>query len=700
MLIFALSLNTMSFLYPYILWGLLAVSIPVIIHLFNFRKFRKVYFTNVRFLEELKQQTRKQSKLRHLLVMISRMLAIAALVLAFAQPYIPHEKTEFRPDAVNQVNVYIDNSFSMDGLATAGPLLEIARVKAREIASAYSSTDLFMLTTNEFESRHQRWVSQEEFLQLIDDITSTPAVKTLSEVVSRQSDSYFETPNQKKISYLISDFQLTVSDFEQFTADSLMSVRLVPLQAVKTENLYIDSCWFISPVHQLNQGVKLVVRIVNDSETNYEKVPVKFSANGKQKALASFDIQPGTFRDVELPFTNYDEGIQAGTVEITDYPVVFDDQMFLVYNVAASIPVLAINGNEESLYLNSLFGKDSAFRFVNNSYKNIDYNGLQKYEMIILNELVELPSGLTQELSVYLENGGTLLVIPSASADIAGFQNFLTSAGSNYYTGLIQEETRVTELDKENPVFADVFENTPEVDQNLDNTDLPSVKAFFNISRQSQSSQLAIMSMLNGKPFLTRELAGNGQIFLLAVPLDEAYSNFARHAVFVPALYRIALLSAATDPLYYTLGSDTRIELSNTFLTGDNTLKIVSSSGDFEFIPGQQNLNRKLNLRLYNQIRKAGHYKLMKNDEIIKGLGFNYNRKESAMKFAGQAELEELVRRYSLHNVEILSDKGKPLSDAIKDMNQGTLLWKLFIILALFFLAFEIVLLRFWRPLQ
>jgi len=117
MLTFALSLNTMSFLFPYILWGLLAVSIPLIIHLFNFRKFRKVYFTNVRFLEELKQHTRKQSKLRHLLVMISRMLAIASLVMAFAQPYIPHKNTTSRPDSVNQVNIYIDNSFSMEALS-------------------------------------------------------------------------------------------------------------------------------------------------------------------------------------------------------------------------------------------------------------------------------------------------------------------------------------------------------------------------------------------------------------------------------------------------------------------------------------------------------------------------------------------------------------------------------------------------------
>jgi len=686
----------MNFLFPYILWGLLAVSIPVIIHLFNFRKFRKVYFTNVRFLEELKQQTRKQSKLRHLLVMISRMLAIVSLVMAFAQPYIPHNNKTERPDSVTQINIYLDNSFSMEALSPAGPLLETAKAKAREIAAAYRSTDLFMLTTNEFEGQHQRWVSQEEFLQLITDILVTPSVRTISEVVSRQHDSYFDSPGQARISYLISDFQLSMVDFERLTADSLMSVRLVPLEAVKTDNLYIDSCWFVSPVHQLYQGVKLVVRVVNDSETNYEKMPLKLSVNGKQKALASFDVRPGTFYDVELPFTNYDEGIQAGTVEITDYPVVFDDRMFMVYNVAGSIPVLSINGGEESPYLNSLYGNDSAFRFVNNSIKNIDFNRLQEHELVILNELPGFSSGLAQELSVYLENGGTILVIPSAKAEIASYRDFLSSAGVNYYADLVTEETRVTELDLKNPVFADVFEKNPGTDRNLDNTDLPSVKAFFNITGKSKSSQIVVMSMLNGKSFLTRESTGKGQVFLLAVPLADTYSNFARHAIFVPAMYRIALLSAATDPLYYIIGRDSRIELSNIYLAGDNMVKIASSEDEFEFIPGQQNLNKKLSLMVYNQIRKAGHYKLIKNDEVLKGLGFNYDRKESAMRFAGTAELNELLKQYNVENVEILADKGKPLSDSIKDMNQGTLLWKLFIILALVFLAIEIVLLRIW----
>jgi len=682
------------------LWGLLAVLIPVIIHLFNFRKFRKVYFTNVRFLEELKQQTQKQSKLRHLLVMITRMLAITALVFAFAQPYLPRENTPSQPDAVNQVNVYLDNSFSMDALSASGPLIEAARNKAREIAAAYRTTDMFMLTTNDFEGRHQRWVSQEEFLQLVSEVNPSPASRKLSEVVRRQFESYFEKPGQARLSYIISDFQLTMADFEQAGIDSLMDIRLVPVQAVKRDNLYIDSCWFVSPVHQLGQGVKLMVRVVNDAETRFEKVPLKLSVNGTQKALASFDIQPGTFYDIELPFTNYEAGIQYGIAEITDYPVIFDDRLFLVYDVAGSIPVLAINGREESIYLNSLFGKDSAFAFVNNSYKNIDYNRLREYELIILNELEELSSGLQQELEIYLENGGNILVIPAAQAGMDQFREFLTSAGSNYFTEFYQEETRVSSLDRDNPVFSDVFEKTSENRQNLDNTDLPSVKAYFGITRQSQTSQIVIMSMLNGKPFLTREAAGNGQVYLLAVPLGEEYSNFARHAVFVPALYRIALLSAATAPLYYTIGRENRVDISKVALSGDQTLKVVSASGNYEFIPVQQRLNQRINLRISNQVRSAGHYRLMKGEEVIKGLGFNYDRRESAMGFADRSGLENMISRYGFKNIGILDDKGLPLSEAIKDMNRGTLLWKLFIILALAFLAVEIILLRFWRSVR
>ena len=81
----------MQFLYPTFLYALLALAIPIIIHLFFFRRFKKVYFTNVRFLKEIKEETSARQRLKNLLVLLMRLLAMAALVLAFAQPFLPQD---------------------------------------------------------------------------------------------------------------------------------------------------------------------------------------------------------------------------------------------------------------------------------------------------------------------------------------------------------------------------------------------------------------------------------------------------------------------------------------------------------------------------------------------------------------------------------------------------------------------------------
>ena len=168
----------MSFLYPAFLWGLAALAIPIIIHLFSFRRFKTVYFSNVKFLKEVKEETSSRSNLKHLLVLIARMLAITFLVLAFAQPFLPKDDTEvIRGSQV--VSVYIDNSFSMDAIGDQLSLLDKAKQKAREIVQAYGPEDKFNLVTNEFEGKHQRMVSRDIFLNYLEDVQISPAVKNV-----------------------------------------------------------------------------------------------------------------------------------------------------------------------------------------------------------------------------------------------------------------------------------------------------------------------------------------------------------------------------------------------------------------------------------------------------------------------------------------------------------------------------------------
>jgi hypothetical protein len=180
----------MNFVNPGFLYGLFAISIPIIIHLFNFRRFRKIHFTNVSLIRDLKLQTQKQSKLRHLPVLLLRIIAIIALVMAFAQPYIPVAQSNAGSNLRNNVDVYIDNSFSMEAGAEKGSLLEEAREKAKEIAGMYKSSDLFRIITNDFEGRHQRYLSREEFLNLVNEIQISPVSRTIPEIISWHTKTF------------------------------------------------------------------------------------------------------------------------------------------------------------------------------------------------------------------------------------------------------------------------------------------------------------------------------------------------------------------------------------------------------------------------------------------------------------------------------------------------------------------------------
>lgn len=687
-------LNSMSFLHPYLLLAMAAIAIPIAIHLFNFRKFKKVYFTNVRYLTELKQQTRRQSRLRQLIILALRILAVISLVFAFAQPYIPVSDTPVRKSAVNVVSVYIDNSYSMGALGDKGALLDMARAKAEEIASAYGSGDIFQLITNDFEGRHQRLVSREEFNELLADVKLTPVVRTTSQVMARQAEILKSHSSPAKSAYLISDFQASSTEFPPEPDTTVMN-WLLPLKAQERENLAIDSSWFDVPVHLPGQSTTLMVRIRNTGQGNMENIPVRLSVNGSQKALASVDLEGGQVRDVALSFTSYEPGTQYGILEIQDYPVTFDDRSYFVFGIARSIPVLSITDNGENPYLRSLFGMDSVFSYSVSDFRNIDYGSLSSFRMIVLTHLNAIPSGLSQAMSAFVSGGGSLMIIPSEDTDIASYRSFLSSLGMNYFTEVVESGTRVSGIDLQHPLLRDVFEKMKS--EAMDNLDLPSVKRYYRLSRLSEAKQLTVMSLVNNDAFLVSSGVGQGTAYLLSVPLDDRFSNFQRHAVFVPTLYRVALLSAGGDAIYHIIGSSAAIELQGMDTEDEAPLRMVNRNGGQEFIPGQRSLGSRTSLDVRSASIAAGHYDVIRHSQVVKSLAFNYDRRESELKQYEPDELRDMLGRQGIRNVILLRDTDKPLTESISEMNQGIRLWKLFIIFALVFLAAEVALLRFWK---
>ena len=278
----------MSFVYPWFLWALLAIALPIIIHLFHFRRFKTVYFTNVKFLKEVKEQTSARSKLKHLLVLLARIMAVIALVLAFSMPFIPAKNGTSRAGN-KDVSIYFDNSFSMSAESEDVRLVEKARTRITEIINAYGVDDRIQIITADFEGRDQRLLSKEDARTRVNEIKVTYKVRSLSKVLARQKQAVKAGNNRLKELFIVSDFQKNISDLEMYQ-DSTIDLTIVPLQSVQNQNVAIDSAWFQSPVQSLNQPNPLIVKVRNLSKKEIPGLRMSLQIDNQTRPLGTLNL--------------------------------------------------------------------------------------------------------------------------------------------------------------------------------------------------------------------------------------------------------------------------------------------------------------------------------------------------------------------------------------------------------------------------
>jgi len=688
----------MEFLNPSFLFAFAALAIPVLIHLFNLRRYRKEYFTNVRFLSNIQLETRKRSRLKQLLILASRLLAVACLVLAFSQPFIPSHLQNNRKSGYRAVSIYIDNSFSMDATGTEGKLLDIARKRASDIVSAYKSSDIFQLVTNDFEGKHLPFLSREEFLALLREVKITHNSVSLHEIIRRQNDIFAKQIEANRIQYLVSDFQKSTTDFENLKPDSLTDYILVPVVSVKQNNLFVDSVWFPTPAHRLGQAVKLNVRIRNCGSDKLEKIPLRLTVNNLQKSVTNFSTDPGQSAEISLPYTEDKTGFQLGRIDITDYPVVYDDMFYFTYNIAGSLNVLSIFGKSPNPYLQSLYTSDSIFSFRSSQANQVEYSSFNKQSLILISGMDELASGLANELKAFLERGGSLCVMPPENPSVRQLNAFLTSVGAPNLGNPDTVKQRIASLDIENEIFTDVFERNASGKITLpDNVDLPVVQKYYQLTGQPVNPPTVIMRLQNGSPFLISLNIGKGKLYICASPLDRSFTNFQQHLLFVPVMYRMAFLSENQSSLYYIIGRTESIDLPSDTVKEKNMVKIKELNNTFEFIPEIRTSGQQMQVFIHSQIKEAGWYHVYRGSKQLSSLAFNYDRKESDINCFTYKEIESNIKKHNLRNLIVLKPSGLPFSSQVERLNMGFPLWKWFIILALVFLGAEILIIRILR---
>lgn len=677
----------MQFLYPSFLWALAALAIPIIIHLFYFRRFKKVAFSNVKFLREVKEETSMRSRLRNLLVLLARCLALAALVFAFAQPFLPSAREVLT--GRKAVSLFVDNSFSMGAESDSAPLLQIAKDRARDIVNAYGVEDRFQVMDNDFSGRNQRLVGQEEALELIDAVKVSPASRRQSVVTGRQLSALRTENIDNRISYLVSDFQRNVTDLTAEKLDTSVQLNLVPLTAVRERNVGIDSAWFEAPVPQLNQNNLLLVRVRNYGDEELDNVRLTLRYNGQNKPEGTLTIPADAYVIDSVYLNITTPGVGNATLKITDFPVQFDDQYHITFRTADKVKVLNIDDDGvPNRNLGAALGGLSVFSATYVGARNIDYGSLPDYDLVVLSDQTSVGSGLAEQLRQYVENGGNLLVFPPKNADLSSYNTFLNRVSADNLAAFEETTREVSRLNRREFIFRDVFRNRNSALR------LPTTQGNFPLGRVGSRRQEALLTYRDGSTALAKYTLADGNVYLSSSPLDADISNLALNAeVFIPMLYKMGISSGRRRVAAYTIGNDEVIETNKRGATADIVYKLRGPGG--EFIPTQRTVGNRVLLGLGGQVPEAGIYDLVLGDETVDAFAFNYNRDESDLDYLSGEELAELA---SIPNVGLLdADNQASLIGDIRERNEGTPLWRYFIWAGLAFLLVEVLLLRFWK---
>ena len=678
----------MQFVHPEILWALTALAVPVLIHLFNFRRYKRIAFSNISFLKEVQSETTKSSKIRHIIILICRFLAFTGIILAFAQPFFPTAQSE-KMNGVRAVSVYIDNSLSMQGQEAGVSFLEISKQKATALVSSFSNNDRFQIISNNFKGGDQRLLSKDEALQSIQSISFSPETKQISAVFERQRDLLNKSAADIHLYYWLSDFQRNTSEIQELANAENEFITAIPATRDVQKNLSVDSLYFSTPQRILNNSDTLLVVIQNHSAELIENAPLSLELDGLQKAVSGVTIPPKGIVTVPIAFSTTQTGFHYGSVRINDFPLVFDDVHYFAYSISEKINILNLVGSEQQ-NVSQLFDNDPQYNFSTVNETSVTTEAIQTSNFIIVQGIQTLSPQLIGDLSSYIDQGGSVFIIPHTLSDLLSYNNFLGRCNSVQLSAKSNTALAANMVDLSNPFYSPAFEKL----QN--NASLPSATLHFPLNNGNFKS-IPLISFQDNSPLLALTNHGKGRLFVSSVTSLKTESTFLSHALFPVSLLRAAETSAEVQALYYQLGKESYLTLSHTPTSAEGLFEISATTNSKTFIAQSRSLGGETDVFLPIEMSDAGFYVVKENGVNVMPLAMNFNNTESNVELIGADELMKLAQQIGLNNFSVKDADPEMLQALATELGGGISLWKYLIYAALLFIALEIIFIKIWK---
>ena len=640
----------MHFKHPEILYFLFLLIVPILVHLFQLRRFKKEYFTNVRFLKTLSIQTRKSSKIKKWLLLACRLLLLTCIIIAFAQPFFESKDNK---NANNELYIILDNSFSMQAKGKKGELLKRA---VQELLEETPENVNFSLLTNS----ENYWNT---------DIKSVRG--------ALQNLKYSATPFQ--LDNIMAKIKAHKSAFKK---DIVVITDAAGLDKKQLKNSdATDSTLFIIPKAEQKNNVSIDSAFINKTLENFYEISVQISGYGddfnpipislynENKLIAKTIVTLDT-KKKNLNFTIPKQSFH-GYFSIADNGLSYDNTLYFSISKTKKTNIISIGEPAKSNFLSRIYTSEE-FNFNNYTLSTLDYNKLEEQDAIVLNELDEIPQALATTLKSFVEKGGNIIVIPSALGSITNMNSFVSNFGNLRFNSLENREKLITKINFNHPIFNGVFENK------VTNFQYPKTKSSFILS----SSNPAALSYEDQSVFLTSIANSVSAVAVFAAPINIENSNFQQSPLIVPTFYKMAMNNQNNGVNALTIGNNNP-HLTEASLNNDAILTV--NGLDEQFIPVQQILNNKVKMTFNDYPEQAGNFTIFNKKEWVENISFNYNRTESDLASANDNILSDYKTIESIQS----------LFDTLQTDRTDNQIWKWFVIFALLFLISEMAIIRF-----
>lgn len=672
-------------LYPWFSVSLLAVAIPCFIHLLQLRRPERILFSNTAFVRKVELVMMRHRKVKHFLILMSRILTVVALVLAFCQPLFLYKNYS---NAINQsscMNISIDNTFSMQLRGDADKsLFETAVAQARSLVNILPSGENFRLA-----GTSDKKLNTYAYQVALDEFKISASKKQYGSIYR----NYDEHANKGGL-YLFSDFQKSGFDANLLSRIGKdREVILVPIVGRQAANAYVDSVWLDDAFVRSHINVALHVRVRNGGNSKVENCPVKIFIGAQQAAAFQVTIDAGAtvtaVAQVQVP----DEKIALGKIVTEDSPASFDNTYYFSLQPAKAIRVLEIGPLP---LMQQLCSNEPFFAYEYALPQHLNYSTLRLANLVILSEVKQIDAGLQQALDGVRKRGGSIVIIPSPQeAGRISYQQLFKQLG----VGQVQWELpqAVPELrdvampNNQEPFFRNVFG----VQQR--NVTMPKVAPVLRWARTGTD----VLRMQDGESYLADFVGLGSHVYVFSAPFSKEYSDFTTHALFVPVMYRMAILSYRNEqlPAYRMTEKMVLLELPHgvPIASGGNdelsSYMLVRDS--LRLIPAQRTMGQEIRLELPDELTVPGFYQLKRGNEVLTTLAFNQDKKESELATYSADELRRMIgpNRPNIRVVEV----GSAGMDLIKAQAEQMArpLWRYFLALALVGMLAETLLVRF-----